>query len=336
MNTIEFPNLWGLHFQLSSVAFSIKGIEIKWYGIIIALGFLTAVLLAMRDSEKFGINSEDVIDVVLFGAPAAIVGARLFYVLFRWNDYKDNIKEIFFIRNGGLAIYGGLIGALIAAYLVTKYKKINVLNLFDLSMPFFALAQAIGRWGNFFNQEAFGTNTSLPWGMTGTGIRSTLNQLKDQGVNIDPNLPVHPTFLYESLWNIGVFAFLIWFRKKKKLGGEVFFLYMILYGIGRAWIEPLRTDSLMLGNFRISMVLALLFALTFATIFFIRRQKAANSEEGIEIGTSQYGALLKEMEAEENKESENKEEIIDPANKSTDDEEVSETIEEDDKTVTKE
>jgi len=151
------------------------------------------------------------------------------------------------------------------------------LKLFDFAVPYFVLAQSIGRWGNFVNQEAFGTNTTLPWGMTSETVRKYLadhaDSLSSMGILVDPNLPVHPTFLYESLWNLGVFLFLIWFREQKKHEGEVFILYMILYGTGRFWIEGLRTDSLMWGNFRISQLLAGIIVVVLTFIFVFRRKK---------------------------------------------------------------
>ena len=283
MGTIEFPGL-GLKFYISREAFRVFGIPIYWYGIIIAFGFLLAVLLGMRSSKKFGIDPDTIIDLVLFAAPVAIVTSRLYYVIFSWEDFKDNLWDIFNTRKGGLAIYGAIIGAIVVAYIFAKKRKIGVLNLFDFGAPYLILAQGIGRWGNFVNQEAYGTTTNLPWGMTGS--------------DIGPN-PVHPTFLYESLWDFAVFFFLIWYRKRKKVDGEVFFLYMILYGFGRFWIEGLRTDSLMLGNIRICQFLAALFVIVMSIILFIRRKKYLDASETVEIGTSNYASVLKKIKEEE-------------------------------------
>lgn len=291
MDTIEFPGLWGLKFNISREAFRIGTIPIFWYGIIIAFGFLLAILLAMRSCRKFGFVPDNIIDLVLYAAPVAIITARLYYVIFSWGSFKDNPVDIFNTRKGGLAIYGAVIGAIVVAYIFTKKKKINTLQLFDFASPYLILAQAIGRWGNFVNQEAYGTHTNLPWGMTGSDIE---------------NGPVHPTFLYESLWNLAIFFFLIWYRKRKKVQGEVFLLYMILYGFGRFFIEGLRTDSLMLGNIRISQFLAALFVISLSILFYLRRKKA--SEEPItELGTSSYGAILKSIKEEEEKASEHSE-----------------------------
>lgn len=264
MQPIVFPGL-GLKFTIDRVAFTIFGVSIYWYGIIIAFGFLLAVLLAARDSNKFDVRQNDIIDLVLFTAPLAIVGARLYYVIFSWSEYKNNLLEVFNTRHGGLAIYGGILTALIVAYVFAKKRKIGVLRLFDFTIPYVALAQSIGRWGNFVNQEAHGVKTALPWRM------EIFYPVKMQ------RIAVHPTFLYESLWNFGLFLFLIWFRKNKKLQGEVFTLYLALYGFARFFIEGLRTDSLYWGNFRISQVLAGLFFIVFMTIFFVRRYRFSKS-----------------------------------------------------------
>lgn len=208
---ITFPGL-GLSFTIDPIAFSIFGMGVHWYGIIIATGLALAFLLANRDSKAFGIKQNDIVDLLLVVTPLAIIGARLYYVAFEWSNYKNNLLEVFNIRHGGLAIYGGILTAVITAYIFTRKRKINVLNFFDFLIPYVALAQSIGRWGNFVNQEAHGTETNLPWRM------EIFDPTKMQRV------AVHPTFLYESLWNLGLFFFLIWFRKKKKTEGEVFTL----------------------------------------------------------------------------------------------------------------
>ncbi len=297
---IEFPAL-GLQFNINPVALQVGPITVYWYGVIIAFGFMLAVFLAMRASKDYGVDPENIIDLVLFAAPVSIIFARLYYVVFKWEDYRSDLSEIYKIWHGGIAIYGAVIGALLSAWLFARYKKISPLNLFDLGVPYLILAQAIGRWGNFVNQEAFGVNTALPWGMTSNRIRSELGNLQAQGMNVDPSLPVHPTFLYESLWNLAAFFVLIYFSKRRKVEGEVFFLYMILYGAGRFWIEGLRTDSLMLGNFRISQVLALVLAVVFAVIFFVRRKKLREQSEeaGVIRGTSEYGEVLKQLNENE-------------------------------------
>ncbi|MFZ5986076.1 MAG: prolipoprotein diacylglyceryl transferase [Bacillota bacterium] len=277
VNIVEFPKL-GLEFTVNKIAFSIFGLNVYWYGIIISIGFITAIFLGMRNSKKFGIDPDNVVDLVLFAAPAAIIGARLYYVIFNWGEFNGDIVKIIDIRRGGLAIYGGLIAAVLVTYIFAKVKNIELLKLLDFGIPYFILAQAIGRWGNFVNQEAFGGNTDLPWGMRSGATRSYLQSLRQSGLDVNPELPVHPAFLYESLWNIGVFLFLIWYRKRYKIRGEVFFLYMILYGIGRAWIESLRTDSLYIGPFRVSLLLSLVFVVVFSIVFIIRRRRNSNED----------------------------------------------------------
>ncbi len=295
MNTISFPGLGNFEITMDRIAISLFGIEVHWYGIIIAMGFLLAVVLALKNAKKYDIDPDKIIDLVLVAAPVAIIVARLYYVVLKLEYYLQKPSEIIMIWHGGLAIYGGLIGALITTFIFCKANKINPLKLIDFGIPYFILAQAIGRWGNFVNQEAFGSNTNLPWGMTGNLIKEELKNLKDSNVMVDPSLPVHPTFLYESLWNLGAFVLLIWFRKRKKHNGEVFFLYMILYGIGRAWIEGLRMDSLMLGNIRFSQVLAIVFVVAFTIAFIVLRKKRAVVLATQEDEPSKYSAVLQKM-----------------------------------------
>jgi len=298
MNLVEFPGLWGMKFTISRVAFEVFGIPIYWYGIIIASGFLLAVLLGMKNSKLAGLEPDSVLDLVLFGAPVAIVFARLFYVVFTWELFKDNLIDIVNTRKGGLAIYGGIIGALIVAYFYSKNKKVGFFSLMDFAAPYIIMAQGIGRWGNFINQEAFGYATSLPWRMNSAIVNAELlaaNRSIDLSV-----FGAHPTFLYESLWNFAVFFFLIWFRKRKKLDGEVFFLYMLLYGAGRFFIEGLRTDSLMLGTFRISQLLAAVFVVASTILIIYRRKmiKKYDDQAPVEIGQSRYGAVLMKLREE--------------------------------------
>ncbi len=300
---IWFPGLGNLHFTVKSVVFEIFGIPINWYGIIIATGFLLAVILGMRSSKKFGLDPDNIIDLVLIAAPVSIVCARLYFVIFypyKPNPYFQNPGDIIKIWEGGLGIYGAIIGAVITAYFFAKRKNIKFLNLTDFGVPYLILAQAIGRWGNFVNREAFGGNTSLPWGMTSTKIKEDIVFFQQSGIDINPDLPVHPTFLYESLWNLAVFFFLIWFRKKKKVDGEVFFLYMILYGAGRFFIEGLRSDSLMLGGFRISQLVALLFIAAFSVLLLKRRRSfKLAAVEGTDGQPSSYSGVLERMKEDE-------------------------------------
>ena len=260
MNYIRFPYLWGLEFHINSIAFTIGDtIVVYWYGLIIASAFLLVSILGFRSAEKNGIKIDDLIDYIIFVLPASIIGARLYYVIFS-DDIATYLKdpiEILRIWNGGLAIYGALIAIVITSFLVGLYKKQNFLKILDYAAPFILLAQGIGRWGNFTNQEAFGSNTFLVWGMTGNKIKVYLETLRESGMtSVNPQIPVHPTFLYEFLWCVVGFAILMILRKYKKNNGEMLLMYFFIYGLGRFWIEGLRLDSLYWGNFRVSQVLS--------------------------------------------------------------------------------
>ncbi|MHB8061852.1 MAG: prolipoprotein diacylglyceryl transferase [Ruminiclostridium sp.] len=307
---VSFPGLGINNLDISRIAFKVFNTPIYWYGVIIALAFLVCVLWAMKDSKKFDIVPETVIDLMLFAGPAAIICARIYFVIFSWGNYKNNLKEIFFIRDGGLAVLGGVIGGIVTAYFVARYKKIPTTKFFDFFVPYLALGQAIGRWGNFFNQEAFGTNTSLPWGMTSPATKDYLSRSAQQlldvnGITVYPDLPVHPTFLYESILCIAIFALLLWMRKKKKFDGEVFCLYFVTYGLGRAFIEGLRTDSLMIGSLRVSQLLSIVLVIVFGIFIIYKRLKIKNgSTQEVEAGNSGYADILKLMEEEEHQEAE--------------------------------
>ena len=248
MEILRFPGL-GWEIPISRVAVSIGSLEIYWYGVIIAVGFGLGLWVYLSHNRSCGIHPDEGLDIILWSMLGAIVGARAYYVAFQWDHYKDNLKEIFNLRGGGLAIYGGIIGALIVAFIVCRSKKLPMLPVADAAFPGVMLGQAIGRWGNFFNMEAFGTNTTLPWGMYSEATRAYLmgsTVTAQSGVTIDPNLPVHPTFLYESIWCFVGFLLLFRYIKKRRFNGDIALRYMIWYGAGRFWIEALRTDSLML------------------------------------------------------------------------------------------
>ena len=240
---IEFPGL-GLSLN-PPVGFHIGSFEVRFYGLIIALGLILAVVYALSRKEQFGISEDDLMDGVLWIAPFAIVCARLYYCAFEWDMYKDNPISILYIWEGGLAIYGAVIGAAIGVIIHCKLiKKISVLAVLDLVSLGFMIGQMLGRWGNFFNREAHG-------GVTDSFLRMGL---------IHPELGIgeyyHPTFLYESLWNLVGFILIHFLSKKRKYDGQVALLYAAWYGFGRALIEGLRTDSLYWGPFRVSQMLA--------------------------------------------------------------------------------
>jgi phosphatidylglycerol:prolipoprotein diacylglycerol transferase len=267
---VDFPGI-GLRVPVSRVLFSVFGLDVYTYAVIIAFALILMIFLGLRAAGRFGIKQDDIIDMMIFAIPASIICARLYYVAFTWDYYKANPIAILNLREGGLAIYGAVIGAFATVFVFTKIKKISPLAMLDFGVPYLVLAQGIGRWGNFVNQEAFGANTSLPWGMTSAEIVRRLNEfaprLSAMGISVDASQPVHPTFLYESLWNIAIAAILFRLRGRKHFNGEVLCCYLIGYGIGRALIEGLRTDSLMLGSVRISQLLSVLFVIVCAVLF---------------------------------------------------------------------
>ena len=304
---IRFPE-FGIEFNVSPSAFSIFGKDIYFYGIVIAIGFALGLILAFKSASKYGIDSSILSDLIIFGTPTAIVFARIFYVIFEWDNYKDNLLQIFNLRNGGLAIYGGVIGAAIAVSIYSKIKKVKILKYLDFLAPYFVMAQGIGRLGNFFNQEAFGPNTELPWGMTGNLITNELVRLRASGINIDPSLNVHPTFLYEVIWNMIVFSILLYIRKRSKKDGKTVFAYMALYGFGRMFIEGLRMDSLMMGGIRVNQLLALLLFLVFGGLFYLYSKERKQKKEVIleETGNSPFSDIARKIREEAEKKEESK------------------------------
>ncbi|MCH5350165.1 MAG: prolipoprotein diacylglyceryl transferase [Oscillospiraceae bacterium] len=301
-NTISFPKL-GIEFPVYSDAFTIFGLSIKWYGILIMVGLLLAVIYCFRRMRSFGIDDDRANDAVFAGFIGAVIGARLYYVIMSWDQYKDDLSSIFNIHNGGLAIYGGLIGAVLVGGIVTKIRKLRLLPLLDLTGMGFLIGQAVGRWGNFFNHECFGSNTELPWGMTSPRIQAELKAnaasiLDLTGVSVDPSLPVHPCFLYESLWCILGFVLLHLYSKRRKFDGELFFLYIGWYGLGRLMIEGLRTDSLMVGHLRISQLVAgICIVAAIAAIIFMRHKIRMDGEYVFYKDTEESKQLLAETEA---------------------------------------
>lgn len=232
------------------VAFKIFGFDIMWYGVLIGFGIILAFILAYFNSKRKGLKFENLIDIFLIAFPCAIIGARVYYVIFEWSNYKHNFIDIFNIRQGGLAIHGGLIGAFLAAFIYTKIKKINFLAYADLVAPSIILAQGIGRWGNFMNSEAHG-------GVVSKEFISKFPLFIQRGMFIDGEY-YHPTFLYESIWDLLVCIVLviILYKVKKGYEGIVISSYMILYSLGRFFIEGLRTDSLMFFGFRIAQLIS--------------------------------------------------------------------------------
>jgi len=242
---------------------TIFGFSIAFYGIIIGIGMLLGITLAARDAERRGIGEDTVYDFALLGIVFGVIGARLYYVFFQWDNYRGNLLEILNLRAGGLAIYGGVIGGILSLMVYCKRKKQNFLNLADSLILGVLVGQILGRWGNFFNAEAFGRYTDSLFAMqlrrdivNPIMINSALLQhlVRVNGVDY---IQVHPTFLYESVWNLCLLLFLLWYRPKKRFTGEMFFLYLGGYGLGRVWIEGLRTDSLLVPGTGIAVSQAL-------------------------------------------------------------------------------
>lgn len=258
MNKINFEGL-GISLDINRVAIELGGIKIYWYAIMIVSGIVISLFLCYKDNGKYNIKFEDVLELALFVFPSAIIFARLYFVLFKIDYYIKQPLEIFNIRNGGLAIYGGIIGAIIAIVLYCKKKKINFLDMIDYIAPYLPLGQAIGRWGNFFNAEAHGTET---------------NSLLRMGITENGNyIQVHPTFLYESICTFIIFLILYLKRNKRKYPGEITYIYLFLYGIARSIIEGFRTDSLMLGNIRVSQILSIILSIIFGSIIIYKKVK---------------------------------------------------------------
>ncbi|TNJ61070.1 prolipoprotein diacylglyceryl transferase [Paenibacillus hemerocallicola] len=288
--------------MLDPIAFSLGPISVHWYGIILGSAALVGLWLAVMEGKRFGISPDFFMDLLLIGVPSAIIGARLYYVAFKWDAYKNNLLEIFQIWHGGIAIYGALIGAIIAGYIYFRRKGYNFWRIVDICAPSLIVGQMIGRWGNFVNQEAHGGPVSE------TFLRDTLhlpNWITDQ--MYIGGLFYHPTFLYESLWNLAGLLVLLWLRRRPFLrSGELFFSYFIWYSIGRFFIEGLRTDSLAFtapswlaslinglwspmnvmfeagsmdyGNVRISQLLAILIIIAAVVLIIVRRKKGWASE----------------------------------------------------------
>ena len=250
---------------MSSIAFYFFGMPVHYYGIIISCAIALGVIIAMYFAKQRGYNPETILDLVIVAVPCAIIGARLYYVAFTWDNYKDNLLSIFMTWQGGLAIYGGVIGGVIAAVIFCKVKKINVLEILDICTPSLILGQAMGRWGNFFNQEAYGslvTDPKLQWFPYAVYIQNTQTwQLA--------------TFFYESAWNFLVFIFLFFYSRRRPNKGNVFLLYLLLYGLGRSFIEGLRTDSLWLipNVIRVSQMLSIVLVVISAIALLYRNNK---------------------------------------------------------------
>ena len=301
-NEIQFPEL-GWKFNIDPTAFRLFGFQIQWYGIIITLGLILALIYVLPRMKRFGLDSDRAIDVIIGGVLGGIVGARVYYVLMKWDEYKWDWKAIINTRNGGLAIYGGIIGAFIVGYIIARIRKVRALPMLDITALGLLIGQGIGRWGNFVNQEAFGTNTDSFLGMTGGTIQRTISgsmqvggDMYENGLNMLWDKPVHPCFLYESVWCLLGFVILSFWSKRRKYDGQIFLMYLAWYGAERFFVESLRTDSLMLGNMRVSQALSAVIFVTsviLQIIFFVKRKRDPESME-LYVNTEESHHLIEE------------------------------------------
>lgn len=269
-----------------------REITIHWYGAIIAFGFLLATLLGGRIAYTWKMSLDKMVDVLIYGTIFAVIGARLYYVFSKWDYYSNHLSDIPKIWEGGLAIYGGIIVGVFGAFLVCKVRKLNFLNLLDCIGISLLVGQGIGRWGNFMNQEAFGTNTDLPWGMysekTYAYLSQNFEEITSLGIKIDPTKPVHPTFLYESLWCLlGVLVLYLVCRKFRLFSGQMALWYGVWYGTERTVVEGLRTDSLYIAGttLRTSQVLSFVLALVCLVLliyFTVKYKKNPKPIDGID------------------------------------------------------
>lgn len=248
---ISFPNL-GIYLDHVGKSISVFGFEIAYYGIIIGLAILIGFLIATSEAKRTRQNPEDYLDMGIIGVIAGIAGARIFYVVFSWDMYKDNLLDIFNLREGGLAIYGGVIAAVIAVFIMARVKHLSPFQILDTVAMAILNGQMLGRWGNFFNREAFGEYTDslfamrLPLDAVRSGDVTELMREHMERIDGVSYIQVHPTFLYESLWCCALLIILVLYRKHKKYEGELFLMYIFGYGLGRVWIEGLRTDQLLI------------------------------------------------------------------------------------------
>ncbi len=297
MPEIWFPNLGIEISELSRVAFTVFGKEIYLYGIFIGLGVLGGIFLMLHEAKRTGQSEDMYLDFALYAIIIAIIGARLYYVAFTWESYSDDWTKIFAIREGGLAIYGGVIAGALTALVYSKIKKVDFFVMADTAVPSLIFGQMVGRWGNFFNKEAFGEYTESLFAMRYQLSQVRLSDVSEntlanlQMVNGVEYIQVHPTFLYESVWNLAVLLVLFYVARHKKFKGQVMGLYFLGYGLGRVWIEGLRTDQLMVGDFAVSQVLSAVLVVV-AIVFMIWKSKYDQAHPVVE-------ALVEEVTTEE-------------------------------------
>lgn len=285
---VSFPGLGIESLPISRVAFRLFGLGVYWYGVIISLAVVLCLILAYRSAARYGVKPDHVVDIIIAVVPLMIVFARLYYVVFALDEFRGDWIRIFNLRDGGLAFYGGIIGGILAILLVARIRHIRISRMIDLLVVYVPLGQGIGRWGNFFNQEAFGTNTTLPWGMISEGTTAYLERIG----GYDPSMPVHPTFFYEFAANMVIFVLLLFVRKKSKRPFETMAVYLLCYGFVRFFVESIRTDALYVGNtdIRISMVVSgAMCVLSAIWLIIIRRKPAVDGRAGLVPETKENG-----------------------------------------------
>lgn len=299
---IRFVHL-GIAIQNLQNSISVFGFRIAYYGIIIGLGMLAGILVAQSDAKRRGQDPELYLDFALYGIIFSIIGARIYYVIFEWDFYKNNLLEIFNLRAGGLAIYGGVIAAVLTMITYTRIKKLSFFSMADSGVLGLVTGQIIGRWGNFFNCEAFGgyTDSLLAMRIKRSLVNDNMLNADVLGHMIVENgvefIQVHPTFLYESLWNLGLLLFMLWYRKRKKFDGEMLWIYLAGYGAGRFWIEGLRTDQLILfgTGLPVSQALSLvLIIIAAANLVYHHRKPKQETKGETQHGTFERGTEKKD------------------------------------------
>lgn len=240
---------------MDGIAFTVFEVDIKWYGILIASAMALGIIISLKRAKSHDLEQDKIVDLALVCLPVAMIGARIWFVLFNWSSYGGDFMRIINFREGGLAIHGGLIFGIGTAAILCKAWKIPVWNVMDLVAPVIALGQAIGRWGNFFNQEAHGSVTSVPWAIEVNGEM------------------VHPTFLYESVWCFLLFLFLLWVDRRRKFSGQIILLYGMLYSVERFFVEQLRTDSLMVFGMKTAQLVSLAAIVTCGVVYYYRSRR---------------------------------------------------------------
>ena len=300
---IQFPKL-GWTFHIDPTAFSVGGIDIQWYGVIIVTGLILALLYVLPRMKRFGLDADRAIDAIIGGVIGGIIGARVYYVLLRCDEYKGDLKAIFNTRNGGLAIYGGLIGAILVGLVICKVRKVKMLPMLDIVSLGFLIGQGIGRWGNFVNQECFGSNTDWLLSMTGGRIQNTIIEQTSLGgeMNINGNatmmwnMGVHPCFFYESMGCLLGFLVLSFWSKRRKYDGQIFLMYLAWYGTVRFFIEGIRTDSLMAGSLKFSQMVSAVLVVASVIIQLVMLSKRKRDPESCTLyaDTEESKKLLEE------------------------------------------